>query len=239
MKSESNFAELWGIAIGDGWIGRGSGLTLFISGDPIEDKNYYDKHIKLLFKNVFNYTINPIPFAYWDTYGIAIGKKEIIKEFIKNNFPIGKKKLIKIPIKFKSKRRLSISLLRGIFDTDGTIYFQKNYNKETVCKWKKEHHYIPVVGISSINKNFISDLKLLIEKYTKIRCHLEYSRPSKTAPNPTWKVVMKCKNNVENWFDIINPQNFKHISKFLVWKKLGYYTPRMKLIERLKTLNNT
>ena len=48
-------------------------------------------------------------------------------EFIKNNFPIGKKKLIKIPNKFKNDKELSISLLRGIFDTDGTLYFQKNY----------------------------------------------------------------------------------------------------------------
>ncbi len=232
-----SFAELWGIAIGDGWIGRGSDLCLFISGDPIEDRDYYDNHIKELFLKSFNHKVKPRQFPYWRTYGVSVGKKFIVDEFVKNNFPIGKKISIQIPTKFKRNKQMAIALLRGVFDTDGTIYFQKSYNR-TNGLWKRTHHYIPKIRISSIVKDFVFDLKFLIDKFVGVRCHIEHSGITKTAPNPTWHIAVSNEPNIKKWMSIVRPGNFRHISKFLVWEKVGYYPPRFSLEERLKILSD-
>jgi hypothetical protein len=86
------FAELLGAFAGDGWMSRGnSGISLFITGHPIDEKEYYDKRIKFLFKKVFGVEVSPRHFPYWGTYGICVGKREIIGEFINAGMAVGRK----------------------------------------------------------------------------------------------------------------------------------------------------
>jgi hypothetical protein len=236
MSNKTAFAEIWGSAIGDGWIGRGNRLCLFISGDPTEDKSYYDEHIPDLFRDAFDFSIRPIEFRYWKTYGITTSRKAVISRLLAADFPVGKKRDIRVPDEILCHKELFISMIRGLFDTDGTIYFQKSYNK-TNGEWERTHHYIPKIRISSISENHIRVLKTFAEKYVGIKCHIERSGKTKTAPNVVWHLSTSGKVNIERWMEVVQPKNFKHVSKYLVWKKLGYHPPNTKLSERKEILS--
>lgn len=62
--TSKEFAELLGAFAGDGWISKGnSGLTLFISGNPKNEVEYYDR-IKWLFNKAFAIEVKPRNFEY-------------------------------------------------------------------------------------------------------------------------------------------------------------------------------
>ena len=47
------------------------------------------------------------------------------------------------------------------------------------------------------------------------------------------------KENLYRWFQIIGQQNPVHITKYLVWKKLGYCPKKKTVYERLELLKDT
>lgn len=149
--------------IGDGWI-QANEKSLFLAGDPIEDKEYYDVHMGKLVSKI----ITPVKikdFSYWRVYGISIHKKETIKKILLNfDLPKGKKvKTAKIPSWIKnSKKEIKISFLRGLFDTDGCVFCQKDYTKYANEFNSKYHSKIRLrfTTISSkLNKEIFSLMK--------------------------------------------------------------------------------
>jgi intein/homing endonuclease len=160
MNSEisQHFAELIGAFTGDGWISKGNGgLTLFISGNPKDEKEYY-KRIKYLFKKVFSVKAVPRDFPYWGTFGVLICKKDVIASFTNLGFPIGKKSLtVKVPKQIEENTDLFPYFIRDLFDTDGCIYFQKSYNKNA-SKWQKSCKHKPAVLFTSMSKDLIDSV---------------------------------------------------------------------------------
>jgi hypothetical protein len=67
---DEDIAEFCGAMIGDGWI-QNNEKCLFLAGDPLEDKDYYDNHISKLISKII-IPIKPKSFPYWKVYGISI-----------------------------------------------------------------------------------------------------------------------------------------------------------------------
>ena len=52
LKMNMKIAEIHGAFIGDGWL-ESSHKSIFITGDKVEDKNYYDDFLALKFSKNF------------------------------------------------------------------------------------------------------------------------------------------------------------------------------------------
>jgi intein/homing endonuclease len=216
------FAELIGAFVGDGWMSKtNSGTSLFISGNPKDEKPYYDERIKFLFNKIFKIEIKPRHFEYWGTYGCYVGKKEVISKFVNAGLPIGSKSIIvKVPNQIIKNKKLYKPFIRGLFDTDGSIYFSKSYNKNA-SKWQKEKHHIPIAAISTSSEKLAKDtlkmLKSLKFKYSYRICK------SKKGYHPSHKLEIEGTKNVKLFFKQIKPKNKKHNDKFEEWLTQGFY----------------
>jgi len=125
VKKET--AELCGAIIGDGWI-ESDQDALYITGSPTEDKLYYDKHLAPLFSKHF-IDVTPNKFPYWKVYGIVTYKKQAINKALSLGFQAGPKSLdVQIPSYIlTSKNEETIkSIIRGVFDTDGSFWCEKS-----------------------------------------------------------------------------------------------------------------
>jgi len=131
----SELAEETGLHIGDGSMNfykSGNNLKGFYSlrGHIIDDRKHYEGRIKELYRNVYNLKIPiremPVTgvfgFQVWSDY-LVLFKNKIL------NLPLGKKLNVKIPSQFLKKKEFSIAVVRGIYDTDGTLYLEKKNKK--------------------------------------------------------------------------------------------------------------
>jgi len=220
---ENNLAELAGAFAGDGWISRGnSGLTLFISGNPKDERNYYDNRIVPLLNETFKVKIRAREFRYWGTYGILTCNKNILESFLKLGFTVGKKVAsVKVPTIILRNNTLYKHFLRGLFDTDGCIYFQRSYGSSS-SKWQKEYRHRPVVAFATVS------LSLYREICRMVNClgfNFYKTKPYKgrTNKNLVYRLRIEGKENVKRWFSLINPASKKHLDRFNIWLKEGYF----------------
>ncbi len=224
-KISPEFAELLGAFAGDGWISKGNtGISLFISGNPKDEQEYYNR-IKELFASVFGINVNPRAFPYWGTFGILVCNRSVIQDFIDAGMPVGNKSaIVKVPEKIINNKRLHIHFVRGFFDTDGCIYFQKSYNKNA-SKWQKSCRHKPAVQLCSVSKELMYSLHGLLRSsdfnfvFTKPRS----PDPEKNRKNIAYKIKLEGKENVKKFFNEIQPKNQKHINKFNKWLEQGFY----------------
>lgn len=121
------FAEFYGAMLGDGCIYSNlSGLC--ISGHSILDKSYLEDHICNLILRLFN--IKPKFYYSKKQKGMycVIYNKKLSLFFKKIGFPVGEKvnqKLVIPKLFFKNKILLK-RCVRGLMDTDGSVYPQRN-----------------------------------------------------------------------------------------------------------------
>lgn len=231
MKITRGISEICGSIIGDGWI-QSNGKNLFITGNLTEDKKYYDNHLAPLIRKELKIDLQPRSFLYWRTYGVGIYKKEIIKQFLELGMLQGEKaSRTFIPDKFKRNKKYFIPLLRGIFDTDGSIYFMRDPNP----KRKSSFHVRPRIRIACISKRLIDDIKFLSKNIG-----IKHSNPSpfnwKNDKNPVYIFEINEKSSIQKWLNLIGTKNPVHQTKVSIWKKFGYVPPKTTLNERIKIL---
>ncbi len=126
--------EFIGAFIGDGYLGN-YGKTkkqyvLGISGNKELDEDYFKNYLIPLLKKNFK-CINPRLYYRNDenTIMLRINSKELYDWFMDLGFNSGKKShTVKIPEKIFNNKKLVKYVIRGIFDTDGCIFFDKRSN---------------------------------------------------------------------------------------------------------------
>ena len=207
VKLDKNLAEFYGILVGDGCISKFVAQSkthhvIRIDGNSITDKEYYNHIKKLIFSIIkrevsirFDKRFNGI-FIYFEAKEFAI---YLNKHF---NFPFGKKGEIFINDKLVTNRLIK-HVLRGLFDTDGCIYFTKN---------NSHLRYYPIIEISSHSNNMINQLEKILNELgfkTKIGFYKD-------------SIKLHGKRNVEKWMKEIGSSNPHKFSKFKLWKKHGY-----------------
>ena len=164
LLKNSEIVEILGAFIGDGWIENDKD-ALYITGSPTEDKDYYDKFLAPLFSKHFA-PVKSKEFPYWRVYGIVTYKKEVINKAIDIGFQVGRKSLIaKIPkeiLKTNDKNVIK-SILRGIFDTDGSFWCERS-RTNTSTKWKRTYNYHPELRITSCSRKLLNQVQLLLNK---------------------------------------------------------------------------
>jgi hypothetical protein len=150
MKLNKEVCEIIGAFIGDGYIGLyGGGYTIGFSGDKILDEEYH-KYLKSLIKKNFPFT-NPRLYYRNDENSLMlkIYSKKLFNFFMKLGFNCGKKSnIIKIPEIILKDKELMNATIRGIFDTDGCIFF----DKRKIYKKPYPRITLQIASISLINQ---------------------------------------------------------------------------------------
>lgn len=239
LKLTPKLAEACGIHAGDGYLRNdGRRRELDISGN-IEEKEYYNNHIIPLFEKLFNIKIIPKFFPSRNTYGFVIRDLQIIEFFHSLGFPYGKKStIVQIPsfILQNENKLFHTKFIRGLFDTDGCLYFSRR-KKGKYKAFKKTYNYYPVISFSSVSKNLIKETIQLLEllHFQKINyCTYNSKNPNENISN---KIYIYGENKLNRFIKIIGIKNVVKLSRYQIWKKFGFCPPNITLKQRKNILN--
>ncbi len=137
MELNGEICELIGAFIGDGHLGvygkKKNIYVIGISGDKKLDEDYLKNYLKPLIKRNFPFT-NPKLYYRTDenTLVVKVYSKMLHGMLIEIGFNNGKKSnIVTIPNRILENEEFLKKTIRGIFDTDGCVFFDKRkpYNK--------------------------------------------------------------------------------------------------------------
>jgi len=205
-KLSPELAEETGLHIGDGTMnfyknGKRIMGSYALRGHIIDDKNHYQTIIKKLYKEIYNLDISLRDMPSTGCYGFQKWSNDIVNFKSKIlNLPLGKKLNIQIPHQFMSK--YSSDLIRGIFDTDGTLYLENRHNK-----------LYPRIIISDISYNLILQISKILKKLN-IHSTNYIEKRNKKNWNDLARLEVRGIKMLSKWFKIIKSSNQKHINKY-------------------------
>jgi len=233
-----DLAEACGIHAGDGYLRNdGKRRELDISGG-LDEQEYYDAHVIPLFEKVFNVKMQGKHFKSRGTYGFVIRKKEVIEFMHSLGFPYGKKTLtVRAPEFVMSSRNLDIiyRFVRGLFDTDGSLNFQKKAGSNYL-KIEKERHCYPRIQFTCCSKQLRDDLSALLKK-TGFQFREGYRNSKNPNEKPQFGVCLLGYQNLENWMFNIGLNNTSKLSRFRVWRAFSFCPPNTTFMQRKQILN--
>lgn len=234
MKIDKNFGELLGAFIWDGWIEtRESGM--YILGDPVEDMDY-SKRIAGLFETIFRKKPKMRHFHSWKVYGIYTYDKKVIACAIKYGFAKGKKaNTARIPdCLMNQNKEILKSIVRGIFDTDGTFHCKKGYGVYG-SKFAKTPHCYPKLEITSTSKVLVSQVHSILS-LVGIQNVVRIGQKENKNFKRCYRVTVYRIKDINRFFKIIKPKNQRHITRYKVWKMFGFLLPYTNITQRKKIL---
>ena len=135
-----------------------------------------------------------IGFQIWSD-AIVKFKNEIL------HLPLGKKDNLVFPLVINS-RRLFFSFLKGLFDTDGSLYYENKRGKP-----------YPRIDIKTISKNLCFKVTELLNTYGIRATTYEYNRVQ-NGWNNLFSVIIHGWESILLWKEKIGSNNPKHIKKF-------------------------
>ena len=130
-----------------------------------------------------------------------------------------------------SNQKLYSRFIIGIFDTDGTLYFQKNYSS------KNPINNQPRIKLGLTSKIIITQTKMMLEK---LGFSPTFKKPylGKRDKHLVYSIILDKKVDIENFINKIEFKNSKHYTKWQVFKKLGYCPPKTNLKQRKAILES-
>jgi len=193
----SNECELIGAIIGDGHIHmKKPKHYVGITGHIKTDKDYFNKLSKLICK-IWNK--NPQIKNRAGGLRMRFHSKEIVLRLI-NKFELpfnyGKCLKVKIPKMIAEDWNLAKHTIRGIADTDGSIF---TANKPGLPNY-------PSIEITTTSKALARQLKEILEE-RGFRVAKIWSYKSKTSKHQAYKVALNGRKNLKKWVDEISFSN--------------------------------
>ncbi len=210
MEITEELSELFGALLGDGCLsqykrkGRKTQVYCTLFTGHTHDLPYYEN------------TLNPILIKYFSVNGrirkrkgieciiLIVTAKHIFDYLNRMGCPIGTKSNLYIPKQIFNDNTLAISCVRGIFDTDGTIYnrYSKQYSNhpkfylyKVVQIKMKEPLLIKQIG-EILNRNGISTTKIGLSNNSSV-------------------IRVTNQESVSKFFSTIKPSNKYHVERYL------------------------
>jgi len=201
-----DLCELIGAIIGDGCITafkKKSGLptyNLCITGHSILDKDYLTKYLSEIIKQLFN--VNCKTSFRNDCNGLILKfNSKNIYSLLTTRFEFipGKKAYtVKIPQEIiNSNEKFMFAVTRGIFDTDGCVFFDKR------GKYKSPY---PRIVLQIKSKPLFLQLKNFLETHFSL-----YARESNSRN--TCCLEIYGKEQFKKWMNLIGFSNKKHLER--------------------------
>ena len=235
MKIDGDMAELLGIHIGDGCISRTSNYAeYYLGGDITEEVDYHKNWVEPLFnRKVMNPVLKKnVQYKFHPkvrVYGFYIFNKKIVEFFEEFGISAGSKISIRVPKEIMKNSQLSKRFLRGLFDTDGSIYFDRNKS----LKANKNNR--PIIKLGTVSKYLIKDVYILLKN---LSFHPRIKKPysGKRNKNPVFNVLIYRVGDISRYIEEIGFKNPKHYTKWQIYKKFGFCPPKTKLSQRKQFL---
>jgi len=226
-KIDENLSEILGIIVGDGYVRtrRPSWLSIEVSS---QEKQYIDDYVIPLISKVFSCEPRGRFFnrnGVQNTYGFYICNKKLT-EFLRSFGVAVSHNEIRVPEAIINNKKLYSSFLRGYFDTDGCLTFEKKH---------RDNHYYPRLIISSVSSMLIKDVEYMTD-FFNIKGTIHTCFHGKKIVSPIHRYFIRGPNSLEMWNKAIGFSNSVHYTKYLIWKKLGHCETNTKLCERVKIL---
>jgi intein/homing endonuclease len=236
-------AELFGIYTGDGSMSESAvsndrkSVQLCIGAS--KDEKEWLVYVACLFQRAFNHH----PKIYWNPnwnpnkYAIFMRVSRICDFLNEVGFPIGRKALIaRVPkIIVDADEDVQKAFLRGYFDADGCLSFERKLKGRAVA-FKRTYHYYPRITLASISKGLIStDIKQMLEN-VDTRYNIRKRKLGEKEKHESYLAVVNGAIQLESWMRKIGSSNPVHITKYNVWKRFGFCPPKTTLNQRLAML---
>lgn len=231
MQIDGDLAEIIGIHIGDGCISKNERyFEYYIGGDLKEEREYHDKWVSHLFNKkvmlpLLNKRVVYKEYPKTGVYGLYIFDKEVFSFFEKLGLPCGTKINVEVPSQILNNKSLSIRFLRGLFDTDGSIYFDKN---------KSSNHPInnrPIIKLGTVSK-ILSKQVFVMLKDLGLNPRMKKPYKGKRDKNEVYTILIYRILDIKYFIKYIGFKNPKHYTKWMIFKNQGYCPPYTNLQER-------
>jgi len=231
MEIDGDMAEILGIHMGDGCISVNKRYHMYyVGGDITEEKEYHDLWVsELLNKKVF-IPLNKRLARYKEypsvgVYGLYVFDKEVVDFFTKFGIKTGSKKEQRVPKEILENKSLIKRFIRGLFDTDGNIYFDKNRSCKTPI------NNVPVIKLGTTSKKLLEEIFCSL-KSLGFNPRIKKPYKGKRDKNTVYTLIIYRRGDIKRYIEEIGFKNNKHMTKWLVFKKQGYLQPRTSLKER-------
>jgi len=196
-----SLSELIGIMIGDGNITHYQIRVSLNIGTDIK----YSQFVKKLFEKLFKTNVSVLKNKKSPIIDVIVSSKSLVDHLQKLGLPMGDKirQQIDIPSWIKNNNDYKTACLRGIFDTDGSIYLDKHIYNDREYK--------------SINIDFTSASRPLLDTIYQSLVELDF-HPTLSSNK---SVRLRRKKEIVEFFDAIGSSNAKHIEKFNAFTNSG------------------
>ena len=183
-------SEILGILFGDGCLSRTErSVQIAITGNKVDDENYLLGHVRTLFLKVFDLELTSRYRHDENTMDLYRHSKKVASILHSWGMPFGLKKLEDLRPKLEL---IPIAFIRGVFDTDGSVY--RKYGPYAQIQFK------------AVSKSLMSF----------IREHLVALgfRPTRLRPDETKFRFSLCRQHeVDTFFRTVSPTNPKHLER--------------------------
>ena len=232
-------AEDIGIQIGDGSLPSifdDRGVKKYIVGcygNITEDRDYLKNVVIPLKNRLFNINLKIKDHPIGGTCYIKFESKAIFSFYERIiELKTGRKNEIAIPeIILNAPSEIKLACIRGLADTDFCLSFKKKY---------KEYHDYPVIHLGCKSKILVEQLYEILKK-TGINSNtlLDQKNFDKRTGKTYTKqyLFISGKKNLEKWMSLIGFHNPVYLTKYMFWKKCGFYPPKTTLQQRFSVLN--
>lgn len=200
--------ELIGTFIGDGYMsksrGKNSHSVIGFAGDKQLDKEYFENYLVPLIKRNFSFTKPKIYYRNDEnTIMLKIYSKRLCELFMSIGFKPGKKaRTIVIPQEILEDKEYTKATIRGIFDTDGCVFFDKRSN------YKRPY---PRITLQVASIGLISQIEEILSKDFSL-----YVNKRNRDGNRNY-VEIYGHNQLENFLKGIGFSNKRHIDRIKIY----------------------
>jgi uncharacterized protein (UPF0297 family) len=221
LEKNENLAELIGVILGDGHLNQ-RGNTLSITLNFIEERKYV-KHVENIVGEVLNIEPSIVELSNNKANQIRVYGKGIIDAFVNLGLKTGNKveNQVGVPNWIKNNKNFCVSCLKGLFDTDGSIYLTsdkkriamnfKNNSRPLVESFKEMCEKLAIKtnevyeGWTYSRGKRFNHYKVEMFKQDQIKRFISTVYPEKWL-NRKERFIEILKNNRSTWSAVFNNQ---------------------------------
>ena len=202
-EESERLAELYGIMLGDGNMTKLKSYKvgtyqIRIVGDSRHDKEYLINYVKPLIKSLFKIDVYSYKAKNINALYLSATGRKLVEFWESKGFKPGNKitNQLEIPNWIKQNTRFLKACIRGLYDTDGSIYKLTNQNSYQICLTNYNNTLL-----NQVRESLIS-LEINPSKITKGR-----------------DLLITKKSELRKFLNEIGFRNSRHLDKVKMWKK--------------------
>lgn len=217
-KRSKKLAEFFGILAGDGHLIENGKIHRFGITLNLKEDIFYATYVTNIIKELFNLDPTIQIRENEGRLDLLVYSKAIINFILSLGFPNRRKKgKLNIPSWILKNKNFTQVFLRGLFDTDGSLFFAK--------RGTYKYNEYPVIEIKIYDEIFMNQVETALKKL-RFRCVRGKN-----------KVQLNGILSMKKWLNEIGTRNMNQFSRYLVWKKFKYCPPKTNLRERINLLS--